>query len=79
MGKILKFKRNKLKHADLLIPTVQNINGVDVPCYGIANSLIEEWKTKRTIEGKKVTAKLAKEIDAIISFIDENQDKFLKS
>lgn len=80
MSNILKFKKKrekKLKHVDFLIPTVQNINGVEVPSYAINNRHIEEWKTKRTIDGKKVTSNLAKEIDCILKFIDENQDKFI--
>lgn len=84
MSNILKFKKRsekkekKLKHVNLLVPTVQNINGVDVPCYGISEKHMEEWKTNRTIDGKKVTAEIAKEIDLIMQIVEENQDKFLK-
>lgn len=70
-------KESKLNRVNLLVPTVQKINGVDVPCYGISKSHMEEWKNNRTIDGKKLL-QVEKEIDLIMQIIEENQDKFLK-
>lgn len=79
MVKILKFKKKKekkAKHIDLLIPSMQKINGVDVPCYAIANRHIEEWLDRGTIDGKEVTATQAEFLDAIIYNMFTNVEHF---